>query len=361
MSIENETAVADSIKRMAKVGSCWSPTFSPDGLELAFISDMTGSPQVWRLPSAGGFPRAVTAFDEQISEVTWSPAGDWLAVQAAPGGGMNSQIDIVRPDGSGRKRITPGGSTNNWLNCWSPDGSAVYFSSNMDDGNSMDSYCYAMASAETGRIAANDGTGVVEDVAPDGKRVLISRVAYRGDNNVFLRCLDNDEERLLTEHAPPSSFSNARFSHDASCVYMVSNRGRDLAGFVSIPLEAGAAWEIVQARDNAELDQFAISSEGKLAALVWNCAGRHELELVDLAGKSSVSTIDLPGEIVDSLSFSADGTKLALTASGAKLPPDIFLLETADHSLRQLTVSSHIGVDLGALAGRDLARVSCAR
>ena len=354
MSIEQASALAESIKLMAKVGSCWSPAFSPDGRKVAFVSDMTGSPQIWWLPSTGGFPRAVTAFTDQISELAWSPAGDWLAVQAAPGGGMNSQIDLIRPDGSGRRRITRGGATNNWFNCWTPDGSAVLFSSNMDDDASMDCYCFVVATGATERIAANRGTGVVEHVAKVGPRLLISRVVYRGDNNVYLYSLDQEQERLLTAHKPPSSFRNARFSHDGRAVYMASNRDHDLASFVRLPLAPGAAWETLQSRANAELDQFAISAQDKLAALVWNYAGRHVLELLDMEENRAAATIDLPGEIIDSLSFSADGAKLALTISGATLPRDIWLLETADRGLRRLTHSPHVGVALSDLADATL-------
>ena len=312
MSVEQESVLAENVKLMAKVGSCWSPTFSPDGSKLAFISDMTGRPQVWWLPSSGGYPRAVTDSVEQIQEVAWSPAGDWLAIQAAPGGGMNSQIDLVRLNGSGRRRITPDGATNNWLNCWTPDGKALIFSSNRDDANSMDCYQFCIETGETARIAVNGGTGVVEHVAGDCTQFLLSRVAYRGDNNVFLARLNQDEERLLTPHEPPSSFGNARFSHDLSSVYMVSNRDHDLASFVRAPLEADAAWETLQTRANAELEQFAISAEDRLAALIWNYAGRHELELLDLRENRNAARIPLPGEIVDSLRFSADGGKLAL-------------------------------------------------
>lgn len=354
MSVEQESALTESIKLMAKVGSCWSPTFSPDGLQLAFISNMTGSPQVWRLPSSGGYPRAVTAFTEQISEVIWSPAGDWLAIQAAPGGGMNAQIDLIRLNGSGRRRITPGGATNNWLNCWTPDGSALIFSSNMDDLSSMDSYRFCSETGETERIAINGGAGVVEHVARNNEHFLLSRMVYRGDNNVYLSGAYEGVERLLTEHEPPSSFSNARFSRDAGSVYMVSNRDHDLAGFVRIPLESGAAWETLQTRAKAELERFAIAADDKLAALVWNYAGRHELELLDLAANRLKAKITLPGEIVDALCFSADGAKLALAVSGAKLPQDIHLLDTADLSLRQLTHSPHIGVELSALGGATL-------
>lgn len=56
---ELERAVA----LMAKVGACWSPSFSPDGRKLAFISNMSGVPQVYVMPAAGGFPAQVTALD----------------------------------------------------------------------------------------------------------------------------------------------------------------------------------------------------------------------------------------------------------------------------------------------------------
>ena len=140
MKTLHSTQVEETIRLMAKVGRCWSPSFSPDGRELAFVSDLTGSPQVWRISSAGGFPQAVTSFDEQVSRVIWSPDGAWLAVESAPGGGMNAQIDIARPDGSARRRLTPGGLSNNWLNCRSKDGQSVLFSSNMDDAATMDCY-----------------------------------------------------------------------------------------------------------------------------------------------------------------------------------------------------------------------------
>jgi Tol biopolymer transport system component len=39
---ELETSVA----LMAKVGFCGSPTFSPDGKRMAFVSNMSGSPQI---------------------------------------------------------------------------------------------------------------------------------------------------------------------------------------------------------------------------------------------------------------------------------------------------------------------------
>ena len=92
-------ALEAAVGRLARIGSCRGPSLAPDGQHVAFVADLTGIPQVWTVPAAGGFPTQVTALDDQVGAVAWSPAGDWLAFTLAPGGGMNEQIYLVRPDG----------------------------------------------------------------------------------------------------------------------------------------------------------------------------------------------------------------------------------------------------------------------
>ena len=344
----NETS--ESIARMAKVGRCFSPSFSPDGAQIAFVSDLTGRPQVWRMPIAGGFPAAVTAFDEQATRVIWSPNGEWLAVECAPGGGMNSQIDIVRPDGADRRRLTAGGISNNWLGGWSKDGRALLTSSNQDEAEAMDCFRIAIDGGRPERLTRQGGTTSVEDIDADGRRLLVKRVAHRGDNNLFLLDAKTGSERLLTAHDPPASFEQARFSHDQRAVYCISNRDMDMACLCWLDLQQNRGWEILRAREDAELAEFAFSADGELAALVWNIAGKHELELLSFGSETAGRVVDLPGEIAESPRFSPDGSALAVCLTGARMPQDIWLLHVESREWRQLTRSPHIGVDLEALA-----------
>ncbi|HEY4679252.1 MAG TPA: hypothetical protein VIJ01_18950, partial [Candidatus Angelobacter sp.] len=99
---------AAAVARMARVGSAVAPRFSPDGKWVSFISNMSGSPQVWVVPAEGGYPRMVTNGDDPVTEQQWSPASDWIAVGIAPGGGLNTQIYVVKPDGTGMKLLTLG-------------------------------------------------------------------------------------------------------------------------------------------------------------------------------------------------------------------------------------------------------------
>ena len=279
-----------------------------------------------------------------------------MAVESAPGGGLNAQIDLVRPDGSDRRRLTEGQSTNNWLNAWTKDSRFVIFSSNMDQADSMDSFRVCIDSGASEKLASNGGTGVIEDVTADGERALVTRIAYRGDNNVYLVEFAAAREHSLTPHDPPTSFDNARFSADERHVYLVSNRDQDMACLCRLPSDDGENWCILQARDDAELVEFAISPNDKSAAIVWNIAGRNELELVNLPNGDKKCEIELPGEIVEDLRFSPDGSSLAMCVTGSRLPMDIWVLDIGTLSLRQLTRSPRIGVQLVGLGSARLLR-----
>ena len=113
------------VGRMAKIASCHSPSFSPDATHIAFISDLNGTPQVWIVPTQGGWPEMITSLDDQVQEVSWSPDGTWLAFSLAPGGGMNRQVYLVHPDGTGLRRLTDGEKENTWLGPWTHDGHSL--------------------------------------------------------------------------------------------------------------------------------------------------------------------------------------------------------------------------------------------
>jgi len=353
------TALPDDLERsvaaMAEVGAAWSPSFSPDGKQLAFVSDLTGIPQVWVADVRGGWPKAVTRLEDQVSSVTWSPDGEWLAFQLAPGGGMNSQVYLVRPSGTDLRRLTDGGNENNWLGDWSHDGSLLTLASNRDSPRGMDSFRYDLASGSLAKIASNPGIGRVSDLSRDGRLAAIWRMRSRGDADVYLRSLETGDESLITPHEGPATYGGGRFSPDGRTVYLASNTGRDRVAFARVRLsDAGTpgAEEVVAGRDDADLQGFTITDDGRVAALVWNVAGRNELMFLDLQTLSGARSKPLPAELIGGVTFSRDGRTIALTLSGSRAPSDIWIQERGE--LRQLTFSAHVGVDLGRLLAPEL-------
>lgn len=363
-SIEGGTrshdASADLQTRVAmlgKVGWCGSPSFSPDGSRVAFVSDLNGVPQVWTVAAEGGWPELVTALDDQVEDVSWSPTGEWLAFAVAPGGGLNTQVYLVRPDGTKLLRLTEGGAENNWLGGWTRDGSALLLASNRGGGKGMDAYLAPVLEGGFRPVATNDGIGYLTDVSRGGERAVLWRMRNRGDEDLYLVDLPGGGEVLLTAHEGPCSFGGGIFSPDGRTVYLSSNKDRDLSAFARVEVgEDGAvgAIEVLTERPDGELQDFALSDDGAVAALVWNVAGRSELAFFDLAAGEHRPMGELPAEVVSELTFSKDGRTVALTLSGAASPMDVWLLEAASGAFRQLTHSPHAGVDLDSLVRPEL-------
>jgi len=354
-----ETAVS----RMSRVGSSRSPSFSPDGKTVAFVSNLSGLPQVWTVPAAGGFPRMVTSFDDPVGGVEWSPDGNWIAFSLAPGGGMNVQVYLVKPDGTGLRRLTDGGKETNRLGNFRHDGKRLVLGSNRRTGGGIDAYVYDVEAGRLDLVSENQGTGGFEDLSRDGKRALLNRVRYRGSNDLFVVDLATKKETLLTPHEGPGSYSGT-FSPDGKTVWLSSNGNRDKLAFARISLSPDgrpSPIEIVAAREDAELQSFAIDDKGEKAALTWNVSGRHEMQIEDLLRMKVLATPKLPGDLVSGVTWSRDGRALALTASGANAPADIFLLEeifSSSPRFSRITESPHPGVDLSSLVSPKLIKFS---
>lgn len=346
-----------SVTRMAKIGSSSSPSFSPDGSRVAFLSNLSGVPQVWTVPASGGWPSMVTALDDPVSDVAWSPKGDELAIAVAPGGGMNEQVYLVRPDGTDLTRLTDGGQETNWLGPWTFDGTGLSFASNRTRPESMDAYLHDLESGKSSLVAANPGVGYFLDVSRDGRFAVLYRQKTRGDNDVFLVQLTGERgETLLTPHEAPAQFNEAVFSPDGRTVYLSSNGGRDRMAFARVRLAGGiGSVEILESREDAELQEFALTADGSTAALLWNASGRSELSFLDLETKESLPGPKLPAEIAYGLTFSRDGARLAFTVSGSALPSNVFVLERGT-GMAAITDSPHPGVDLGSLVSPELVR-----
>jgi dipeptidyl aminopeptidase/acylaminoacyl peptidase len=341
---------------LAKIGSASQPVFSPDGKRIAFISTISGSPQVWMVATAGGWPDQITALDDPVTAIDWSPNGEWIALQSAPGGGLNEQVYVMRPDGSGMRRITEGGKTNNRLGWWTPDSKALLIGSSRRSAAAIDIWRVDLTSGAMIMVAQSNGVAGVLDVSDDGRYALVSRLASRGDNNIYRVAVDGSGEVPLTPHTPPATYIGASFGASPDIVYLGGNPDRDLVAFGRTTIRDGKAtpFEVVVARPDAELSSFEGNHHHSVAALNWNVAGRSVLSMVDLGDRKEHAGPQLPGDIAGIQHFSPDDKTLALTLSGSDRPQDIWMLDMGSAALSQVTRSPHAGVDLSALVRPEL-------
>ena len=341
--------IREQIIALANIGSCGPAYYSANGQEIIFISNMSGSPQIWKIPSSGGWPVQLTAFADPVTAMAPSPKAGIIAFQLAPGGGLNTQIYIMKNDGSGVTQITKGGKTNNFFGVWSKDGSLLSFGSNEQNETGVDFFIYDVAKATYGLVLKNKGTGGITDFSGDNNKVLITKLASRGSNDLYLYDLKTKQEKILTEHNGPGSFFG-NLTNGAD-VYLGSNKDRDLIAF--------GTWQngnikILTEKNNAELVNITLNKTGTIAVLAWNESGRTKMALYDLKTKKEISQLALPFEVVGSISFSPDDKRIVFTGSGSKEPSNIWTYSLLTKQFKKVTDSPHPGVQLNSFVAPQL-------
>ena len=75
-----------------------SPAWSADGRTLYFLSDRSGTQQVWRMAAAGGEPQQVTAFDADVEGFGVNKPGDaiWYVQTVAVPGAEKCSADLYK-------------------------------------------------------------------------------------------------------------------------------------------------------------------------------------------------------------------------------------------------------------------------
>lgn len=100
-----------------------SPSFSPDGAQIAFESDRGGGQQIYIMGADGSGVRRISFGEGRYSTPVWSPKGDLIAFTRQRGNSF--AIGVMKPDGSGERILTEG--YHNEGPTWAPNGRYLMF------------------------------------------------------------------------------------------------------------------------------------------------------------------------------------------------------------------------------------------
>jgi TolB protein len=151
-----------------------SPTWSPDGNALAYVSFENHKAAVWVHNLASGQRHVVANFPGSNSGPSFSPDGKTLAAVLTRDG--NSEIYSMNLDGSGLRRLTNDPAIDTEP-VYSPDGSSIYFTSDRSGGPQI--YRMPATGGDAQRITFIGDYNISPRVSPDGKS--IAYVSRRSD------------------------------------------------------------------------------------------------------------------------------------------------------------------------------------
>lgn len=203
-----------------------SPTWSPDGKKIAYVSFERRRPVVFVQDIYSGHREAVANYRGSNSAPAWSPDGRKLAVVLSKD--SSAQIYLMNPDGSGLTRLSHDASLDTEP-AFSPDGNWIYFTS--DRGGSPQVYRMRASGGGATRMTFDGSYNVSPNVSPDGRYLTF---VHQDSNGFHIAVLEfaTGQVQILTDGPSDESPHFAPNSH--SILYSAHSHGREVLATVSV-------------------------------------------------------------------------------------------------------------------------------
>ena len=202
-----------------------SPTWSPDGTRIAYVSLENRKPVVYVQSLTTGRRQVLANFRGSNSAPAWAPDGNHLAVTLSRDG--SSQIYLINADGSGVQRLMTSPGIDTEAN-FSPDGRAILFTS--DRGGSPQIYRLTLGGGPVERMTFDGNYNVSPRHLPDGKGFVFVR-REGGRFNLAIEDFATRQVQVLTQGGGDESPSVA--PNGKLILYASENGGRGILAAVS--------------------------------------------------------------------------------------------------------------------------------
>jgi len=339
-----------NFSRFLNIRMASGATLSPAGDEIAFLYDVTGVPQVWKVFADGGWPEQLTFFPERVSALEWSPSGGHIFFGMDAGGNERQGLYALSPDGAECLPLETDPDVIHYWGAWSPDGAQIAYTSNARDRSYFDVYTRPL-DGESKRVLQQDGTNTVEAWSPDGRRLLVSRATTNLDNDLYLLDLESGDARLLTEHRDEALYLSPNFVGEDELI-LLANADSDFLAPARLDLRTGSLARLEE--PGWDVEYLAASPDGRVVAYAVNEDGYSRITVY--VDGDNVQTSGLPSGVVSGLQLSAEGSVLAIDLNTPTTGANVWTMDPATGEAVQVTRASLAGIAPEALVEPELVR-----
>ncbi len=331
-----------SIAQLYMTRQIGDSTWSPDGKQVAFISNISGRSNLWLVPATGGWPTQLTISDQRQASPVWAPDGTWIAYISDHDGDEQWDIFLVSPKTGDVVNLTMSPDSAEVEPAWSPDGRQIAYATKPKTGSSYEIELMDVATRHLRHLTRSTPKELSNEgpiFSHDGKFIVYTQSHASGkDANVFVVDLASGQSTNLTPHEGQHNYSAADISPDGQTLLLTSDahNGYDNVGLLNIATKK-IDW---LTDDKWELEAGTFAPDGKSLTWTANIDGRSILYSYDIVRHKAEALRLQPG--VNSLAgnplpYTRDGARLLYYHNGADAPSDLWVYDLASQKSQQIT------------------------
>jgi dipeptidyl aminopeptidase/acylaminoacyl peptidase len=289
-----------------------------------------------------GMRRQVTFEAEPISGASYARrTGDALVVQKDVGG--NEFWQLYRLE-NGRLHLLTDGKSRNSINAWSHDGRWLAYTSTRRNGADNDIWIVDPRNPSTNRMVAQvkGGGWALADFAPDGRSGIAIEYVSINKSNPYRIDIATGRMTPIGDHSKPISYGGAGFAPNGT-LWVTSDEGSDFQRLGTLDPATGR-FTPVATEPRWDVENFAISDDGRFIAYTVNEAGISRLRILDTRTRRARNVPGLPVGVAGGIDIAPWGD-IALTIASAKSPSDVYVVNPRTLAVTRWTESETGGLD----------------
>ncbi len=335
-SLSSETNPYRTVPGSSLIG--WDPE-KPQMIVSGWVFGIKGAS---RVGAPGEPPVLFLKLPDWYRDISLDPRGKFI-IYVKPIDD-NFQDQVYRYDIDTRETtLLSDGKSKNKYPIFSHTGNLLAYSSNRRDGQDMDIYVTDPLDPKSTRMLAKvEGEDwAVFDWSPDDTEVILSDWRSTVESYLWIIDIKSGARTLLTPQSGKEKVFNgsyAYFDKDGKGIYFVTDRGSEFRRLAYLDL-ATRHCRILTDYIHWDIDEFALSPDGKMLAFVSDEEGVGRLRLMDTASYREVQVPEMPAGVVSGLQWHRNLPYLGFKFSSTKSPEDVYSLNTPTMKLERWTTA----------------------